>query len=212
MQPTPSSCVICAGAIPPKRQTGGHPRLTCSVECKNEWRRRNYTPKPPKPLRPLRERLYSRYKVTEAGCWEFTGYCDPTSGYGQIGRGRSDEGIVRAHRASWELTNGAIPPGMFVCHRCDNPPCINPDHLFLGSPADNAADMANKGRGWGARGLQNWNGKLTPDEVQAIRSRFIPAERPGRWHRGNARELAEEFGISVPYIYALMNGRWRKHG
>lgn len=80
----------------------------------------------------------------EHGCVEWTGGRDQL-GYGRISiRGTT----VRAHRLSWELKNGPIPAGMIVCHKCDNPPCINPDHLFIGTHRDNAADRFAKGRDW----------------------------------------------------------------
>lgn len=87
--------------------------------------------------------FWSRSVVAPSGCWEWTGSRLP-SGYGK----KSVGGVHRyAHRLAWEMANGApIPEGMFVCHRCDNPPCINPAHLFLGSCGDNTRDARDKGR------------------------------------------------------------------
>lgn len=80
------------------------------------------------------------------GCWEYTG-ARGTFGYGNVNIGASR--YDRAHRVSWRLTHGAIPGGMQVLHRCDNPPCVRPDHLFLGTPSDNVRDMMGKARGGG---------------------------------------------------------------
>ncbi|MAD95788.1 MAG: hypothetical protein CMB99_00530 [Flavobacteriaceae bacterium] len=98
-----------------------------------------------------------------------------------------------AHRVSWEWHNGAIPQGLFVCHRCDNPKCVNPKHLFLGNHKDNMEDMASKGRHFGAR-------RLTDEQVIEIRERFAGKE--------DAKDLANEFGVSSQHIRALARGRF----
>lgn len=77
-------------------------------------------------------------------CWVWTASRD-RSGYGKFGRGRL-RGWTKASRVSWELAHGAIPNGLWVLHRCDNPPCVNPGHLFLGTARDNNRDTAAKGR------------------------------------------------------------------
>lgn len=101
-------------------------------------------------------------------CWLWVS--TTTRGYGRMSVGGSGGRMVRAHRMSYELAHGAIPEGMNVCHRCDNPRCVNPSHLFLGTQHDNMRDMVAKGRATKGCGEHVGTAKLTATEVVSIRS------------------------------------------
>ena len=130
-------------------------------------------------------------------CLEFTGHI-ARSGYGLVwhdGKNRS------AHRVSFELRNMPIMDERHVMHLCDNRRCINPEHLRLGSRAENMADMVAKGRSWKARGFAHASAKLSPQIAAEIRRRFKPRSKTdGR----NA--LAREFGVTPAAIWFVVNG------
>lgn len=134
-------------------------------------------------------RFHAGYEKTESGCWVWT-------------RGRHGKGyglfhvpgktIQKTHRVSWEMHNGEIPDGLHVLHRCDNPPCVNPEHLFLGTNQDNVDDKVAKGRLRVQRGSSSGVARLTEDQVVAIRA-------DGRFQR----EIAETYGIAQTTVSAI---------
>jgi HNH endonuclease len=135
---------------------------------------------------PLEARFWA--KVDKGGhdeCWKWKGAKLP-KGYGKIndGTGRT----ISAHRVSWFLARGEYPV-QHVLHRCDNPACVNPSHLFLGTIADNNADMLAKGRKFS---------KLTQRQVAEIRKRLPSA---------TTQSLADEFGVSQSLISHIKHGR-----
>lgn len=130
------------------------------------------------------------------GCWEWT------AGRGKVGYGMASYrgGRWYAHRLSWTLTVGEIPAGTWVLHRCDNRLCVRPDHLFLGTAADNTADMLTKRRG--LVGEKNGHARLTADVVRFCRAAYAAG---GITHR----ELAARFGVAtVTMTNAITGERW----
>lgn len=127
-------------------------------------------------------------------CWVWVGLRDK-DGYGRVKP--NETGTTRAHRIAFVVTNGSIPSGLHVCHRCDNPPCVNPAHLFLGTPADNTHDAVHKGRM--AHGERHHLSKLTVSQVRQIRESRAARHTP-------VRELARVFGVSKSNIEFIVNG------
>ena len=118
------------------------------------------------PKRTPQERFDENYDlVPETTCWIWNKSCGP-QGYGKISIDHKD---IRAHRLSWELHHGPIPDGMLVCHHCDVPECVNPDHLFLGTAKDNTQDSIKKGRMTRMRSEDAYAVKLTRGKVAKIR-------------------------------------------
>lgn len=98
------------------------------------------------PRGPVEQRFWAKVK-RGPDCWLWTGAT--TRGYGHIKRGPANAGTAQATHLSWEIHNGPIPDGLMVLHHCDNPPCVNPEHLYLGTHKDNMRDRAVRGRSRG---------------------------------------------------------------
>ena len=137
-----------------------------------------------------------RYREDE--CWAWIG-AKNEKGYGIIGRGPSSSGVDRAHRVSWFIHFGPIPDGLVVCHKCDNPECTNPKHLFLGTLIDNNADMKAKGRH--VHGECSYS-KLTRNDVEEIKLFYSTGEY-------SQYKLAKIYHISRSMIQLIVTGkRW----
>jgi hypothetical protein len=109
------------------------------------------------------------------GCWRWVGFID-RDGYGVLGAPARKNKNLRAHRVAWLLHNGPVPPGLWVLHHCDNPPCCNPKHLWVGTPRENALDMIRKNRHGAPKGAKHYAAKLTAAGVRDARKRFKQGE------------------------------------
>jgi hypothetical protein len=147
---------------------------------------------------PLEYRLRAQSRTNpETGCREWLAG-KSGNGYGRV---RVCGVRTQAHRAAYELFVGPIPAGLYVCHRCDNRACINPDHLFLGTQKDNVRDMDAKGRGRRPRltGERQWAAKLNATSAAAI----ARDTRPGK-------VIAQEYGVSRSTVCRIKRGElWR---
>ncbi|WP_413813521.1 HNH endonuclease signature motif containing protein [Bosea sp. Root670] len=137
-----------------------------------------------------------RKSRTADGCWLWAGLLDK-DGYGRV----TYFGVTgRAHRKAYELVCGAIPDGMLLRHSCDNPRCVNPRHLTVGTVADNSADMVERGRAVVRIGNLNTAAKLSESQARSI---FTDT----RHHR----EIASEYGVSSETVWDIKSGRSWSH-
>lgn len=205
--PVECNCRLCGKVV--VRWTAELERrgaVFCSRACHAAWR------KIAPPL-PLAVRFWRHVDVSGGpdACWLWTGSRkgDASGAYGLLAvGGHGHQKRLRAHRVAWELHHGPIPAGLHVCHRCDNPPCVNPAHLFLGSRRENMQDMVRKGRHRASFprliGADHSQAKLTDAQVLEMRARYS---------RGGITqaELAAEYGVSSTHVSGILTRRFWPH-
>lgn len=151
---------------------------------------------------PMSVRFWLKVDIKgDSDCWNWKAG-SRKGGYGTFGVGCKN---LVSSRVAWELTYGEIPEGLRVLHKCDNPPCCNPSHLFLGTNAENSADMVSKKRH--RHGSKHKLAKLTEEQVSEIK-KLIPA---GRCKRGECSEIAGRFGITIGKLGKLRRGEAWSH-
>ncbi len=156
-----------------------------------------YVKQPPATPHEIRERIAAQGTAVPSGCIEWTGYVNE-NGYGVINIRHK---LSYAHRVAWQQVNGEIPPGGCILHRCDNPRCINVEHLFLGTRTDNALDKVQKGRM--PRGSALPGARLTEDNVRDILVRLEAGERQ--------KDIAASYGVSRSAVAMISNRTHWKH-
>jgi len=158
-------------------------------------------PKGEEAIQRLKKILEKKSKINlETGCLEWIGRNIKHFGYGAVGfKGKQ----LRTHRASWLIYRGEIPKGKLVCHKCDNPKCINVDHLFLGSYKENMEDMLKKRRGVFVNGERQGLCKLNEKQVVEIRNK----RASGILYK----ELAKEYGVAQNCIFSIVHRKTWKH-
>lgn len=167
-------------------------RLLCRAHYQSHWRTGRLEQHAVDKA-PLKERLLEKIVKVENGCWNWTGMFRP-DGYGMIWR---DGKGARAHRVAYELLKEPLKGGDILCHKCDNRACCNPDHIFVGTRADNVRDAASKNRM--PLGSKHWNSRLTTEQVQIIRSaKYVT----------NA-ELGRQFDVNSATISRIRSGKRR---
>lgn len=147
------------------------------------------------------EKRFWKFVEKSDGCWNWTG--QKIRGYGRISAGAKGESSLGAHRLSWEIHNNSkVPDGLFVMHKCDNPSCVNPEHLTVGTPKDNFYDMVSKGRRVVVAPKGVFNGKAILDEDKV---RFI------RQSKLNHAQTAKALNVSISCVRGVRSGRTWSH-
>lgn len=173
-------------------------RRYCSIQCNNSSDER---------ITHIFERL-ERFQVKGDECWGWTGAKDG-GGYGMISnRDAGNDSPEKAHRVSYEKENGAPPGELFVCHKCDNPECTNPEHLFLGTQKDNMQDCSSKGR-LGKSSLLNLRREkaLIDTEVEEIKLLKFKAGN-GRGYGVTVIETAKKYGVCADTVRKIKHGKY----
>lgn len=185
MQNTMAICLECGNIFTPSRHSSGR---YCSQNCYSKSRSMTI------------DVQFWKHTEKRGQCWLWTGLTDK-DGYGQMSHNRGAHRTLKAHRVSWELHCGPIPAGICVCHHCDVPACVNPEHLFLGTQRDNQQDCASKGRQ--CKGEDVPQSRLTANQIKQIRELRQQGVRPNT--------LAKCFGVEYHHIWQIVNRRRWKH-
>lgn len=144
------------------------------------------------------QEVYYKKCIKQDGCWAWNGNHD-SDGYSTL---YFNKKTLKGHRVSWIIHNGEIPGRLFVLHKCDTPPCTNPDHLFLGTPKDNWDDMIKKGRGCYKGSLAS-NAKLKEEEVIEIKKLLKTKMK--------RIEIAQKFNVTLSAIKNIRQGKTWSH-
>lgn len=153
----------------------------------------------------IKERFYSfiDWSATSVGdtCWNWIGTLNPTMAYGYF---YYEGKRLRAHRFSFAFHVGPITKGLLVLHKCDNPSCVNPAHLYLGTSQDNSNDKMLRGRDNKEKGVDRWSAKLTENDVRAMRIDYVS-------HKFGCKQLGKKYGVHPSIAWKIVNNKSWTH-